>query len=311
MDSIESFRNRLQKNLKRRRKRFHRDGIYCFRVYDRDIPAFPLTIDVYEDALLFSIYEGKHGVASLPFDELMDVSRVQLGIEKDRVFQKTRRRRVAGQQHEKLNATNERFSVRESNLQFWVNLRDYTDTGLFLDHRNTRAQVRTEALGKRVLNLFSYTGSFSVYALAGGADQVTSVDVSGPYLRWAEDNIRLNQLRLEKARFIRHDVKEYLEETWRNNERFDLIIIDPPTASKSKRAVSDFDIQRDYVALLSMANRLLTPGGCIFFSTNFQQFQFDEASIDGVRVTDMTHQSVPEDFRRSPPPHRCWRLQQT
>ena len=288
---------RLAKNLKRLRPWAARHDITCFRVYDRDLPEVPLAIDLYqvENGPLWmhaNVFEPRHGVERARVDGWIASARSLLGVERVVV-----KRRAPGEQAEKLSDTNERVIVREGGLKFWVNLVDYVDTGLFLDHRITRARVRDESAGKRVLNLFSYTAAFSVYAAAGKAARTVSVDLSPTYSRWAEDNLALNDLRGD---VVNSDVFEWLEST---KDRFDLIVIDPPTVSKSKRA-APFDVQRDHRRLISLALRTLDRGGHAYFSTNFQGFVFDAVTTSN--AVEITSETLPQDFARKPPIHRAW-----
>jgi 23S rRNA (cytosine1962-C5)-methyltransferase len=194
------------------------------------------------------------------------------------------------------------FTVKEHGLSFEVNLSDYLDTGLFMDHRTTRARVRAEAKGKRVLNLFAYTGSFSVYAAAGGAAATTTVDLSNAYCDWAERNLGLNGVAVGPShRVLRADVLGWLEAC---RERFELIVLDPPSFSTSKKMGRSFEVQRDHRWLVEAAGALLTPGGALYFSTNFLQFELDPRLSAGV---ELTPKSIPEDFR--PGIHRCWRFE--
>jgi 23S rRNA (cytosine1962-C5)-methyltransferase len=309
MSSIADFQNRLRKNQNKRAPLFKKRKTTCYRLFDRDIPEYPVTVDQYGDSMLFSIYEGKHGLATQPFDAMVEYACELLGIHPSKVYKKTRRRRIAGQQHEKLDTAKQRFSVMENGLRFSVNLSDYTDTGLFLDHRNTRRQVMLESKGKRVLNLFAYTGAFTVYAHAGGAQSTTSVDLSKTYLNWTRENLELNHLDLREANLVQSDTFAFLATALQQNERFDLIIVDPPTASKSKRTQHDFDLQRDHGELLKAAEQLLVPGGKIYFSNNFMQFKMNAEGLSSdLKIQEITQLSVPEDFRKSPPPHRCWTI---
>ncbi|HEV3325636.1 MAG TPA: class I SAM-dependent methyltransferase, partial [Puia sp.] len=207
------------------------------------------------------------------------------------------RRRKAGRldQYEKLGSEQEFFVVREAGLSFRVNLTDYLDTGLFLDHRITRGMVRQEAVGRRVLNLFCYTGSFSVYAAAGGAVSVDSVDLSKTYLGWAEANMELNGLAGPGSRFIHADVKQWLDEA--PSAQYDLVIMDPPTFSNSKRMKDFLDIQRDYAELINKTLRAMAVGGVLYFSTNYRRFQLDAEKIKAASVKDITNATTPFDFQ--------------
>ncbi|MAE64582.1 MAG: SAM-dependent methyltransferase, partial [Phycisphaeraceae bacterium] len=197
--------------------------------------------------------------------------------------------------------------VSEGGLRFEVNLADYVDTGLFLDHRITRDMFRAEASGKRVLNLFAYTGSFSVYAAAGGAARVTSVDLSSTYLDWARHNFRINDLTPDAHTFVRADAVDFPEAA-DATPQYDLAIIDPPTFSNSKRTSEDWDIQRHHAALIRNVARLMSAGGIIFFATNFRRFKLDESAMAGLQITEITERTIPEDFANKRT-HRCWRME--
>jgi 23S rRNA (cytosine1962-C5)-methyltransferase len=219
-------------------------------------------------------------------------------IEEEKIFVRQRKKmshRSAGAQYEKLDAEEHFFIVEESGLKFRINLTDYLDTGLFLDHRITRGLVRGESGNLRVLNLFCYTGSFSVYAAAGGARSVTSVDLSKTYLSWAEDNFNINRLRDKKKYHLVHaDVKQYLKTLSPNS--FDLIIMDPPTFSNSKRMKDFLDIQTDHAELINDALRIASPQGVLYFSTNYSKFLLDEKKIAATQIKNITNATTPFDF---------------
>ncbi len=298
---MSDFGNRLAKNLKRLRPWAKRHDITCFRVYDRDLPGVPLALDVYEDHLHASVFEPRHGIEGARVDAWLTEAREALGISPERTVVK---RRAPGARYERAareGGGDARFAAREGGLRFWVNLVDYLDTGLFLDHRITRDRVRAESAGKRVLNLFAYTGAFSVYAAAGGASRTVSVDLSPTYARWAEDNFELNGL--DRGDVVVADAVTWLEGC---RETFDLAVIDPPTVSVSKRAAG-FEVQRDHRRLIERAIDRLSPGGAVYFSTNFQGFTLD--AIEARVVVDITSGTVPFDFPRRPPIHRAWRIE--
>jgi len=196
--------------------------------------------------------------------------------------------------------------VQEGGLKFLVNLSDYLDTGLFLDHRVTRGMVRDAAAGKNFLNLFAYTGTFTVYAAAGGAARTTSVDLSANYLDWAAENLRLNGFGSDAHRLVREDASAFLA-SLKSGDLYDLAVVDPPTFSNSKRLDYDWDIQRDHVGLLNRLIEHMTSDGVIFFSTNSRRFKLDEPSLAGVTIRDITNKTIPADFRNQRI-HRCWRM---
>ncbi len=311
----EMLANRLRKNQRRLRSWSRKLGVSCYRLYDRDIPEIPLAVDWYEGRLHVSEYARGEGPEEAEGDDrdgpsaelaaLLRAAAEALAVPLDDCFLKERRRQRGKAQYGRVERSDERLAVQEGGLLFWVNLRDYLDTGLFLDHRPTRALVRAEAEGKRVLNLFAYTGSFTVYAAAGGAAHTTSVDLSQRYLDWASDNLVLNGLAGPQHELLRADVLSYLRDA--PAASFDLVVLDPPTFSNSKRMQGVLDLQRDQEALLQGAARLLAPGGQIFFSTNFRRFRLEEAALAGLVAHDISDLTVPPDFRDRRI-HRCWHI---
>ena len=296
----EMFRNRLSKVIKHKSKLARRQQILCYRIYDHDLPEFPFSIELYEDQLYIAEYLRRHGmeddVHDAWMDECKDIIAEIVGIPIERMNFKLRKRMShKDEQYEKISTEKEYSTVLEDGLKFLVNLTDYLDTGLFLDHRITRKMVRNTCANKRVLNLFCYTGSFSVYAAAGGASSVTSVDLSKTYLAWAEDNLTINLFKDKKAyQFIHADVKQFLKTLQPNS--FDLVIMDPPTFSNSKRMKDILDIQRDHAELINDVLAAMTPGGQLYFSTNFVRFQLDATAIHSTQIKDITKATTPFDF---------------
>jgi 23S rRNA (cytosine1962-C5)-methyltransferase len=296
----EMFRNRLSKVFKHKSKIAKRLGVGCYRLYDHDLPEFPFSIEFYEDNLYIAEYLRRHGMEEEIHDDwmqgCMDIITAITGIPTERMFVKIRKRMShKEEQYEKLAEEKQYFTVLENRLKFLVNLHDYLDTGLFLDHRVTREKTFQLATDKRVLNLFCYTGSFSVYAAAGKAQSVTSVDLSKTYLAWAEDNFAINLLKdKSKYHFIHADVKQYLKTLQPNS--FDLVIMDPPTFSNSKRMKDILDIQRDHAELINDVLYALAPGGKLFFSTNFTKFMMDKEQINSAAIKDITKATTPFDF---------------
>lgn len=298
-DKFLMFRNRLEKVYRHIGKQARKQGLSCFRFYDHDLPEFPFLIEIYEGRLYVSEYKRRHGLSDEEHQAWMegclDVMSSVTGIAPDLIFTKLRQRNDHRErQYEKLAAEKHEFVVQEAGLKFIVNLSDYLDTGLFLDHRMTRQMVKEEAKGKRVLNLFCYTGSFSVYAAAGGAAEVVSVDLSKTYLAWAEKNMQLNFPEYSNHRVVHADVLQYLKEV--PLDSFDLIVMDPPTFSNSKRMENVLDIQRDHVALINDCLKVLAPGGVLYFSTNFTKFALDEKNINATSIKDLTKATTPFDF---------------
>lgn len=293
------FQNRLEKVYRHIAKQARRQGITCYRVYDHDLPEFPLMVEVYEDKLYVAEYKRQHQLTEAAYEEWWQGSKAVLtavtGIEEQNIFLKLRKRKESRlDQYQKNAEAKEEFVGQESGLKFIINLSDYLDTGLFLDHRFTRGIVRDESNSKRVLNLFCYTGSFSVYAVAGGASKVTSVDLSKTYLAWAERNVRLNFAETVVHETVHADVLQYLKVL--PKESYDLVIMDPPTFSNSKRMEDILDIQRDHVALINDCLRVLSPGGVLYFSTNSRKFTLERSFLHTTVAKDITKLTTPFDF---------------
>lgn len=299
LPDLEMFANRLRKVSRHYGKWARRQGITCYRIYDADIPEFPLAVDIYEDCVHLAEYQRRHPLSDEEYriwrSGCRQVVREVLETEPAKIFFKERRRQKGTQQYERRDDRQHEQIVRENGLQFIVNLSDYLDTGLFLDHRQTRQMVREMARGKRFLNLFAYTGSFTVYAAAGGAVSSTTIDLSNTYLEWAQRNLALNNLEGPQHQFVRADVKQWLEEPVR--DVFDLIVLDPPTFSNSKAMRDILDTQRDHPMLINHCLARLSPGGTLLFSTNYRRFNLDEAAIRAAKIREISAQTVPPDFR--------------
>jgi 23S rRNA G2069 N7-methylase RlmK/C1962 C5-methylase RlmI len=290
------FANRVKKNARHLAKWAKREGVTCWRVYDRDIPELPVTLDTYEGALVLNDYRIDP-TDQVWLDELAEAARTALDA-KD-MFVKRRERltdRREGHQYERLATSNAFRVVHEAGLNFRVNLVDYVDTGLFLDHRITRARVAAEPGAKTLLNLFAYTGAFSVHAAARGI-HTTSIDLSNTYTEWARLNLELNKL---SGDVIATDVREYLTAARREGQRWDIAIVDPPTFSNSKRMDYTFDIQRDHAALIA---DVAAVADVVWFSTNRKRFKLE---YEAGQISDETHATTPPDFRGTP--HRAWRI---
>ncbi|PUZ29866.1 SAM-dependent methyltransferase [Chitinophaga parva] len=306
---LQMFENRLQKVYKHVSKIARRQNITCYRVYDDDIPEFPFSIEIYEDHIYVAEYQRRHGMEEDAHEAWLDqclqkITEV-LQFPPEAIFVKQRMRKEDRQgQYQRVAQEKNEFIVNEAGLKFKVNLSDYLDTGLFLDHRITRAMVRDEAAGKKVLNLFCYTGSFSVYAASVGAE-VTSVDLSKTYLAWAEENMAINNIDPQKHHFIHADVLQYLDTLKLNT--FDLVILDPPTFSNSKRMKEHLDIQRDHVDILNRVLLATKKGGVIYFSNNYRRFVLDEAQIEASAIKDITNQTMPFDFQQKMI-RKCYRI---
>lgn len=309
----EEFANRLKKLARHLRKYPTKRGITCYRIYERDIPEIPLVVDRYEDALHIAEFERPHDRTAAEHADWLDfmvtTAAKALDIPRNQTFLKHRARQRGASQYERFDRRGAVRVVNEGGLKFQVNLSDYLDTGLFLDHRQTRAMVRDLADGKRFLNLFAYTGAFTVYAAAGGAATTTSIDLSGTYQDWTAENLRLNGFEGVEHRLLRSDANEFLA-LMHPSEQYDLAIVDPPTFSNSKRLERDWDIQRDHGPLLQQVIAHMAPGGIIFFSTNSRRFKLNESALAGTTVREISKQTVPDDFRNQRI-HRCWRLVKT
>ncbi len=299
-DKLLMFENRLLKVYKHKCKHAKRLNVSCWRVYDHDLPEFPFCIELYDDKVYLAEYLRKHGMTDEKHEAWLEECIVVvckiLGTANENVFIKQRKRmHHRNQQYEKLDAVKDFFTVEENGLKFLVNLTDYLDTGLFLDHRTTRQIFKQESENKRVLNLFCYTGSFSVYAAAGNAKSVTSVDLSKTYLNWAEENFKENKFPdIKKYHFIHEDVKQYLKTL--QPDSFDLVIMDPPTFSNSKRMKDFLDIQRDHAELLNDVLKATNKNGIVYFSTNFTKFILEKEKIMATEIKDITKATTPFDF---------------
>jgi 23S rRNA (guanine2445-N2)-methyltransferase / 23S rRNA (guanine2069-N7)-methyltransferase len=302
------FANRLQKNVKALSKWVKREGIDCYRVYDADMPEYAMAIDLYHDWVHVQEYVAPKSIdpekASIRmFDALAAIPQA-LGIDKSRVVVKRRERQSGTKQYERQSAQGKFNEVNEGGVKLLVNLTDYLDTGLFLDHRPMRMRIQREAAGKRFLNLYCYTATASVHAAKGGARSTTSVDLSKTYLDWARRNLSLNGFS-DKNRLEQSDVMVWLEAS---RDEYDLIFIDPPTFSNSKRMEGVFDVQRDQVQLIDLAMARLAPGGVLYFSNNFRKFQLEETLVERYAVEEITQQTVDPDFARNGKIHRAWKI---
>lgn len=303
------FANRLQKNLKQLGKWARREGIQCYRLYDADMPEYALAVDIYGDWVHVQEYAPPRSIdpekAQARLLDALAAIPVALGIPSDKVVVKRRERQTGTRQYERQGSEGRFMEVQEGGVRLLVNLTDYLDTGLFLDHRPLRLRIQREAAGKRFLNLFCYTATATVHAAKGGTRSTTSVDLSKTYLDWARRNLALNGFS-EKQRLIQADVVAWLAE---DRGEYDLIFIDPPTFSNSKRMEGVFDVQRDHVQLLDMAMARLAPGGVLYFSNNFRKFQLDPVLAERYAVEEISASTLDADFARNPKIHRAWRLQ--
>jgi len=303
--------NRVLKNQRHLGKWARREGVEAYRLYDRDIPEFPLAIDRYGDWLHVQVFEKKRPLEPAVLDSVRAGLTRSLEIPPAQIVVKHRRRQRGLDQYKKLAEATPSFTVVERNLRFEVNLGRYLDTGLFLDHRDTRQLIRERAQDKTFLNLFAYTGSFTVYAAAGGARRSVTVDMSKTYQEWSQRNLVHNGFDdPDRHSFVQSDVLVFLERMRAARTRFDLILLDPPSFSNSKRMDSTFDVQRDQVGLLSATLALLTPGGELYFSNNRHGFKLDPTVRELASVREISQNTIPLDFKRHIP-HRCWILSQS
>lgn len=303
------FRNRLSKRA-RHLRRWPGRGISCYRLYERDIPEVPLVVDRYEDRLHIAEFDRPHDRTPAEHADWLDLMKKMaaevMEMHPSHVFLKFRDRQRGTSQYERRGSDGQESVVHEGGLKFKVNLSDYLDTGLFLDHRITRSMVRDVASGRHMLNLFGYTGSFTVYAAAGGAQSTVTVDTSNTYLAWAQENLQLNELAAVSHRQVCADGMTYLRDL-HPDIQFDLVVVDPPTFSNKKDRDHDWNIQKDHVPLLVHLHRHLAPGALVFFSTNFRRFKLAEKELSTYKICEISKQTVPEDFRNRRI-HRCWRL---
>lgn len=304
-DKSSPLLNRIRKNYRHVRKWAKRTQTDCFRIYDREIREYPLAIDFYAGRYCIH-YFSKSRLLTEPSEDLKQEAQNALctlfGIDTDVIYWRTRAKRKETRQYEKRDQSKEFFIVQEYGIKFRVNLVDYLDTGLFLDHRETRRYVASLSKDKKILNLFAYTCSFSIHAALAGASFTKSVDMSNTYCKWGRSNFNLNSLSRQNNEIIREDCLKFLDE---ETQRYDIIVIDPPTISRSKKMEQFFDIQIDYIPLLTKALKLLNPNGMIIFSTNSRKFVFDAALFP--KSVEITSKTLPIDFHDKKI-HRCWKI---
>ena len=303
------FANRLQKNIKKIEKWAKQQGLDAYRLYDADLPEYNVAVDRYGDHIVVQEYAAPKNIdENKARQRLLDAVTATLqvtGIETNKLILKVRQKQKGTNQYEKLANKGEYFYVNEYGAQLWVNLTDYLDTGLFLDHRLTRKMVGEMAKGKDFLNLFAYTGSATVHAALGGAKSTTTVDMSNTYLNWAEQNLILNDIEGKQHKLIQADCLQWLEKC---DRQFDLIFVDPPTFSNSKRMEDSWDVQRDHIKLMRNLKRILRPNGTIVFSNNKRGFKMDVEALDelGLSAVEISAKTLPLDFERNKQIHNCW-----
>lgn len=303
------FANRLAKNIKKIEKWAKQQGINAYRLYDADLPEYNLAVDRYDDHIVVQEYAAPKNIDEQKARQrLLDAVSATLyvtGVETNKLVLKVRQKQKGTNQYEKLANKGDYFYVTEYGAKLWVNLTDYLDSGLFLDHRLTRKMVGQMAKGKTFLNLFAYTGSATIHAALNGAKSTTTVDMSNTYLNWAEQNLELNNLPLRNNRLFQADCLQWLSEC---RERFELIFVDPPTFSNSKRMEDSWDVQRDHIKLMTRLKRILTADGTIVFSNNKRGFKMDFEGLTelGLQAENISHKTLPLDFERNPQIHNCW-----
>ena len=303
------FANRLQKNIKKIEKWAKQQGLDAYRLYDADLPEYNLAVDRYADHIVVQEYAAPKNIdENKARQRLLDAVNATLqvtGIETNKLILKVRQKQKGTNQYEKLANKGEYFYVNEYGAKLWVNLTDYLDTGLFLDHRLTRKMLGEMSQGKDFLNLFAYTGSATVHAALGKAKSTTTVDMSNTYLNWAEQNLLLNDIEGKQHKLIQADCLQWLEKC---DRQFDLIFVDPPTFSNSKRMEDSWDVQRDHIKLMTNLKRILRPNGTIVFSNNKRGFKMDFAKLEelGLSAVEISHKTLPLDFERNKQIHNCW-----
>ena len=323
VDNMKPLVNRLIKNAKHIRRWAKRNDVTCYRLYDADLPEFSFALDVYQSEIYPEVswyhlqeYQAPKTIEPEVAAERIEIAKAAVinafGIDESHLFCKLRQRQRGRKQYEKQDNQGELFQVREGQASLLVNLSDYLDSGLFLDHRMTRQRVLQMAKGKTLLNLFCYTGSVGVQAALGGATKVVNVDMSATYLKWAEENHSINQLADRcDLEFLRANAVELLERPNRFSlpEQFDLIFLDPPSFSNSAKMQDTLDIQRDHEVLIEQSMKLLDPKGVLIFSTNRKGFKLGEGLSDSYDLVDITRETIPDDFKRRAS-HKCWEIRQ-
>lgn len=310
-DKSSPLKNRIRNVYRHVRKWAKRTQTNCFRIYDRDIREYPLAIDYYDGRFCVHYFTSTRDSDEPRPDLKLEAEEALFSLfqaKPESIYWRTRIKREKTEQYEKVRQSKEFFTVLEYGVTFKVNLLDYLDTGLFLDHRETRKYVAYGAKDKRLLNLFAYTCSFSVHAAIAGAFFTKSVDMSNTYTAWGRDNFLLNGIDLSNHPIVRADCLKFLEEEIRTKTLYDIIVIDPPTVSRSKKMDQMFDVQIDYVYLIEKALQLLAPGGVVYFSTNSRKFKLDESLFPSCRFREISEKTLPIDFH-DPKIHRCWTVQ--
>ncbi|MDV6345605.1 bifunctional 23S rRNA (guanine(2069)-N(7))-methyltransferase RlmK/23S rRNA (guanine(2445)-N(2))-methyltransferase RlmL [Nitrosomonas sp. Is37] len=312
----EMFANRLRKNLKKLTKWAKQNQVHCYRLYDADLPEYAVAIDIYQGEQIWvnvQEYESPKTIDPIKAQQRLAGAMAEitkaLEIPAEQVFLKIRRKQKGTDQYQKHSDSGRFYIVEEGGCKFWVNFADYLDTGLFLDHRPIRLLIQQQAKGKRFLNLFAYTGSATVHAAIGGAVASVTVDMSNTYLNWTKRNFDLNNIHGDH-KLVRADCLQWLakQADSKQKQHFDLIFLDPPTFSNSKKMDKVFDIQSDHMEMIHNAAALLAPDGILYFSTNFRRFKMDKEALADLIIEDISAAMVPLDFARDTKIHYCWRI---
>lgn len=313
-ENAQMLNNRLLKNYKHLKKWAKKENIQCYRIYDADLPEYAFSLDLYQGETRWAQMHEYKAPPSIDKNKARHRIREALGIipaildiSQDQLFYKLREQQKGAKQYDKQQTKTQFHSVYEGGLKFQVNFTNYIDNGLFLDHRLTRQLIRELAKDKQVLNLFSYTGSISVYAAAGGAASVTSIDLSKTYMEWCKENFKINNIDLKNHSFIREDCLEWIKRP-HPSRKYDLIFLDPPTFSNSKKMENSFDIQRDHADLIRMTMQHLATDGLLIFSNNFRKFKMEKSLFETYSINDITKRTLAKDFTRSPKIHNCWEI---
>lgn len=298
------IKNRIEKNYRKLKAWSERHQIEAFRLYDRDIPEFPVMVDKYKDYFLVHDRSEKIDAGKNLVPQTVQALQEIFSADEAHIIVKTRAPQSETERYQKQDNEKDFWTVQETQAKFWVNLKDYMDTGLFLDHRLMRQKIFKSSQGKKVLNLFCYTGSVSVFAALGGGT-VTSVDMSATYMEWAKDNFKLNNVPVEAHRFVVENAMEYLAAP--TNEKFDIIFLDPPTFSNSKKMDGTFEVERDQLFLIENCMRRLAAGGVLYFSNNKRKFRLEDTVMKNYHVKDITAATIPQDFHDQKI-HHCWEI---
>ena len=308
-DGAQMFGNRIRKNRKRLSSWVKREQVSCYRLYDADMPEYAVAVDMYGGYVHVAEYKAPRGVAeeaaARRLGEIRAALPEALGIPAEDIIYKQRSRQRGSEQYQKQGSKGELVKVQEGQASLLVNLRDYLDTGLFLDHRALRLRIGREAAGKDFLNLYCYTGTASVHAALGGAKSTTSVDLSNTYLDWLRKNLAQNNLQADSNSLVKADCQGWLEQ---QHQRYDLVLLDPPSFSNSKSLETSFDVQRDHLQLVRQAMGVLRPGGQLYFSNNRRGFKLDDSLREEFLCEDITSATLDPDFQRNSKIHCCWSI---